>query len=109
MQQSQNPLLAEWRGPYGLPPFGEIVVDHYRQHSSRRSRSSCRDDRIAGNPQAADFDNTIAALERSGRSLQQVGAVFWNFAGRTRPRNLRKLSAKCPVRWRATQANVYER
>jgi peptidyl-dipeptidase Dcp len=82
MQQSQNPLLAEWRGPYGLPPFGEIVVDHYRpafQQAIADQRAEI--DRIAGNPQAADFDNTIAALERSGRSLQQVGAVFWNLCG----------------------------
>ncbi len=36
---------------------------------------------IAGNTEAASFANTIAALERSGRALSQVSAVFHALAG----------------------------
>ena len=33
-------------------------------------------ERIAGNPAAPDFDNTIAALERCGRTLSRVSAIY---------------------------------
>ena len=37
-------------------------------------------ERIAADPAPPDFENTIAALERSGRLLARVGGVFWNLA-----------------------------
>ena len=30
MPQNQNPVLAQWLGPYGLPPFGAVAAAHYR-------------------------------------------------------------------------------
>ena len=36
---------------------------------------------IAGNPEPPTFDNTIAAMERSGRALDRVGNVFHLLAG----------------------------
>jgi peptidyl-dipeptidase Dcp len=79
MPHMQNPLLVHWGGPYALPPFGAIAAPDYRpafQQAIAQHRAEI--DRIAKNPAAPDFDNTIAALEGSGRALQQVGAVFWN-------------------------------
>jgi peptidyl-dipeptidase Dcp len=38
-------------------------------------------DAISGNPQPASFDNTIVALERSGRTLGRVSTVFFELAG----------------------------
>jgi peptidyl-dipeptidase Dcp len=82
MPHTQNPLLAQWLGPYGLPPFGAVAASHYRpafEEALAEHRSEI--DRVAKNPAAPDFDNTIAALEDSGRLLRQVGAVFWNLCG----------------------------
>jgi len=79
MLDSENPLLAEWCGPYGLPPFGAIAVAHYRPALQRALTDHCAEiDCISQNPAAPDFENTIATLERSGRLLQKVAAVFWN-------------------------------
>ena len=36
---------------------------------------------IAENPAPADFDNTIAALERAGRKLEEVARIFFTLAG----------------------------
>ncbi len=36
---------------------------------------------IANNPEAATFDNTIVALERSGQLLSRVDAIFSNLVG----------------------------
>ena len=82
MPQNQNPVLAQWLGPYGLPPFGAVAAAHYRPAFEQAlAEHRAEIDRIAQNPAAPDFDNTIAALEDSGRLSRQVGAVFWNLCG----------------------------
>ena len=53
-----------------------------RPRSSRRSASIGREiDAIAREPAAANFDNTVAALERSGKLLSRVSNVFYVLAG----------------------------
>jgi len=74
-----NPLLSAWTKAFGLPPFGALEAEHYRpafeagmaEHLSEIAR-------VAEDPSPPDFENTIAALERSGRLLAKVGGVFWN-------------------------------
>ena len=69
-------------GPHALPPFGAIAAAHYRPAFQQAlAEHRAENDRIAQNPQDPDFDNTIAALESSGRLLQRVGGVFWNLSG----------------------------
>jgi peptidyl-dipeptidase Dcp len=81
MTQHLNPLLAPWTGPYGLPPFAELDIAHFRPAFDRALAENKEEiERIANNPAPPDFENTIDALERSGRRLRDVGAVFWNLS-----------------------------
>lgn len=75
---TQNPLLAEWTGPYGgVPPFGQIRVEHFEPAlETAMAENLAEIDRIASNPAAATFENTIAALERSGRTLDRVDTAY---------------------------------
>ncbi len=78
----QNPLLVEWRGPYGLPPFSGIAHHHFRpafDHAIATHRAEI--DKIVSNPKAPNFDNTIAALEKSGRDLERISNLFFVLAG----------------------------
>jgi peptidyl-dipeptidase Dcp len=76
-----NPLLASTNARFGAPPFLEIESAHFRPaFEAALAENRAEIDRIVGNPASPDFDNTIAALERSGRLLRHVGAVFWNLA-----------------------------
>lgn len=79
MSLAPNPLLAAWSAPFGLPPFGMIRGEHFRA-AFDAALSEHREEiaRIADDPAPPGFDNTIAALERSGRLLNDVSAVFWN-------------------------------
>ncbi len=78
-----NPLLAPWTGAYaGFPPFAQIQITHF----SPALVASMAENRkeiaaIAGNPQPATFENTIAALEDAGRSYARVGSVFGIWSG----------------------------
>jgi peptidyl-dipeptidase Dcp len=79
---AQNPLLSAWTGPFGLPPFGAVTPAHFRPaFDAALAAHRAEIDAIAGDPAAPSFDNTIVALERSGRDLDRVGSAFWVLAG----------------------------
>ncbi|MGB5103693.1 MAG: M3 family metallopeptidase [Steroidobacteraceae bacterium] len=77
-----NPLLAPWTGPYGgVPPFDAIRVEHLQPALEAAMAEQLGEiDRIAADPAAPTFDNTLAALERSGRTLDRVGTVYGIYA-----------------------------
>jgi peptidyl-dipeptidase Dcp len=76
-----NPLLAPWTAPFEAPPFDSIKPSHFIEaFETALSRAQAEIDAIAVNPQAPSFENTIVALERSGRLLTRVSSVFFNLA-----------------------------
>ena len=78
---NDNPLLSAFDGPFGLPPFATLRVTHFNpafEAGFQAHRKEIED--IASNPEPPAFENTIAALEDSGRLLDAVSAVFWNLA-----------------------------
>src|SRR3990172_480936 len=79
---AQNPLLADWTGVFGLPPFEAIQPEHFRPAFDRAlARHRAEIDAIAGNAADPSFDNTIVALEKSGRELERVANVFFVLTG----------------------------
>ena len=79
---AQNPLLAEWTGPFGLPPFGALKPEHFRPaFDAALAQHRAEIEQIAADPAAPTFANTIEALERAGRALDKVEAVFFVLAG----------------------------
>jgi peptidyl-dipeptidase Dcp len=73
-----NPMLAPWPGPYGgTPPFADIcVADFAPALTTAMAENLAEIEAIAGSPQPPDFDNTLAALERSGAAFKRVKALF---------------------------------
>ena len=78
-----GPLLAPWAGPYGgVPPFDQVTVAQFKPALEAAMAVELAEiEAIAGNPRPATFENTIAALERSGRTLARVRAVYDVFGG----------------------------
>ena len=73
-----NPFF-EPETPTGIPAFDKIEFAHYREAFDRGFAE--HDEEIAAivaNPEPATFQNTIEALETSGKTLGRVAAVFWN-------------------------------
>ncbi|MFE0756325.1 M3 family metallopeptidase [Inquilinus sp. NPDC058860] len=78
-ETSANPLLAPWDTPFGSPPWQRIAVGHFRPAFDAALAEHIREiEAIAGDPAEPSFDNTVAALERSGRALRRVAAAFFN-------------------------------
>jgi peptidyl-dipeptidase Dcp len=79
---SANPFFADWTTPDEVPPFDRIRPQHFRPAYARALAEHVAE--IAAIASAADppsFDNTIAALERSGRALTRVENVFHLLVG----------------------------
>ena len=79
---SQNPLLARWTSGFELPPFAAIRPEHFGPAFDQAlAKHRAELDAIVADPAAPSFDNTIVALERSGRELESVSNVFFVLAG----------------------------
>ncbi len=74
-----NPLLADWATPLGVPPFDLIRPEHFVpafEHAMERHVGEIA--AIGANEAPPSFANTVEALERAGRSLERVGKIFSN-------------------------------
>ena len=77
-----NPLLEAWTAPFGAPPLDRIKPEHFAPaYALALSQHDEEIQAIAANGTPPDFANTIIALERSGKLLARVDAVFSAFAG----------------------------
>jgi peptidyl-dipeptidase Dcp len=77
-----NPLLAPWSTPFGLPPFADIKADHFLPALQEAMAAERREvDAVATAPEPPTFENTVAALDRTGRLLRRVEAVFQSLVG----------------------------
>jgi peptidyl-dipeptidase Dcp len=77
-----NPALAAWTGPYGgVPPFDRVKVEHLAPAlEAAMAEQLAAIDAIAANPAPPTFENTLAALERSGRSFERATSLYGVFA-----------------------------
>ena len=73
-----NPLTAQWKGPHGgVPAFDKVKVSDLKPAlESAMAESLAEIEKIAGDPAAPTFENTIAAFERTGRTLDRVQTVY---------------------------------
>jgi peptidyl-dipeptidase Dcp len=83
---ASNPLLAPWGGPAqygGTPPFDRVKVEQFvPAFEAAMAEKLAEVERIAADPAPPTFENTLAALERAGRTLDRVNRVFetWSSA-----------------------------
>ncbi|MBB4841800.1 peptidyl-dipeptidase Dcp [Paucibacter oligotrophus] len=78
---SPNPLLQDWTGPYGLPPFAQIEAAHFLpafEQALAQHRAEL--DAIAAQPEPPSFANTLAVFDRSGRLLTRLESLFYSLA-----------------------------
>ena len=73
-----NPLLDEWAGPYGgIPPFDKIKVEDFKPALEGAMAEQLTEiDKITSDKAAPTFENTIAAMERSGHALARAQVIY---------------------------------
>lgn len=78
-QQEMNPLLAAFDTPFGVPPFDQVEYEHYMPaFLEAMEMQNAEIDEIIDNEAVPTFENTIAALDYSGKKLDEVTNIFYN-------------------------------
>ena len=77
MEQTKNLdnlLLEKWEGPYGGVPSFDKMNLALLQPAIEKGMALHLDEieKIANNPEAPSFENTIAPMERAGKSLDRA-------------------------------------
>ncbi len=77
-----NPFYAPSTLPFHAPPFDRIRdADYAPAIDAGRAEQLREIEAIANDPAPPDFENTFAAIERSGRLLERVMQVFSGVTG----------------------------
>ena len=75
---TENPLLTEFKTPFGVPPFDKIELDDYMPAFKEGIAQQQKEvEEIVKQKAAPDFENTIVALDQSGDLLRKVSAIFY--------------------------------
>lgn len=83
VKNETNPLLAEWAGPFGgVPAFDKVKIADFKPALEAAMAENLSEiDKIANNSAAPNFENTIAAMERTGGTLDRVATVYYIWSG----------------------------
>ena len=72
-----NPFFTEYTTPYGVPPFDQIEVAHYKPALLKGMEEQTKEvEAIVSNPEEPTFENTIVALDQCGQLLQKTMYAF---------------------------------
>ncbi|SER79791.1 M3 family metallopeptidase [Sphingobium sp. YR768] len=94
-----NPLLQPWTGPLGAPPFAQVRDEDFLPAlTTAIGWHEAEIAAIAGQDAPATFDNSIAALERSGEALARVRRLFWTLSSAQGTPGIRAIEAEISAR-----------
>ncbi len=79
---NENPLLQEWKGPYGgVPAFDKMKLEDIKEAMLLGMEMHLEDiDAIANNPDAPTFENTIVEMEKAGKELENASSYYSIFS-----------------------------
>jgi peptidyl-dipeptidase Dcp len=107
---ASNPILAVWSTPFEVPPFAEIAPEAFRAAFAQAFAAHLTEiEAVTADLQPPSFDNTIAALERSGRALIRVSSLFHALTGAHSNDTLlaieREISPQLAAHWNKIRLN----
>ena len=101
---SSNPFFEPSVLPYQLPPFDKIKDADFRPAFEAGMAEQRKEvDGIARAAAPATFDNTIVALERSGRLLTRVSKAFYNLNASNTDDEMQKIESEMAPKLAAHQ------
>ncbi len=105
-----NPLVAPWSGSWGgVPPFDSAKTADIAPALDAGMREQLEAiARITADPALPAFENTIAALERSGRTLGRVKSVYDTLTGCMSDEPLRAVEKEMSPKLAAFDDRIYQ-
>lgn len=103
-----NPFYKDWNTAYGVPPFSSIKNKHFAAAFDKGMKEQLAEvDAIANNKEAATFENTIVAFEKSGALLEKVEGVFYTLAGAHTNDSLQEVQKDISPKMAAHNDDIY--
>jgi peptidyl-dipeptidase Dcp len=103
-----NPFYKPSPLPFGAPDFSKIKdADYVPAFEAGMRRQIAEIDRIADNPAPPSFDNTVAAMEKTGAMLTRVEEVFNLMTGADTDDALQKIAEQEAPKLAAQQDAIY--
>ncbi|MEV6971556.1 M3 family peptidase, partial [Hamadaea sp. NPDC051192] len=95
MLPADNPFATPSDLPYEVPPFDRIAEEHYLPAlRAGMAEQRAEVEAIAVQADEPTFENTLVALERTGRLLQRVSLAFYNVTGADTTPGLQDIEAE---------------
>ncbi|QBG35717.1 M3 family metallopeptidase [Litorilituus sediminis] len=96
VEQSKALLLAKWQGPFqGVPAFDKVTIDGVIPAMEQAMATNLAEiELIANNPEAANFENTIVAMEKTGKDLNRLYAYYGIWRSNRSTPEFRKIQAE---------------
>jgi peptidyl-dipeptidase Dcp len=105
---SSNPLLQASTLPYQAPAFDKIKDSDFEPAIEQGMKEQQAEmQKIADNPEAPTFENTLVAMEKSGQLLSRVNMVFNVLTGANTNDSLQKIQEAVAPKLAAHQDAIY--
>ena len=102
-----NPFLAPYNTRFDVQPFDRILPEHFvPAFEEGMAQQNAEVQAIIEDPEAPSFDNTIAALDRSGALLGEVSRVFFSLTGSNTNDELKKINKEMSPRLAAHRDEI---
>jgi peptidyl-dipeptidase Dcp len=102
-----NPFFEKYNTPYNVPAFDKIKVEHFKPAFLEGIKQQEKEiDAIASNTQKATFENTILAMENSGKLLSEVSTVFFNLSSANTNADIQKIAQEISPLMAAHSDNI---
>lgn len=107
-QSNDNPLLATFETPHGVPPFDQIKEEHFSP-AIIKSIDLAKEEikAIIENNETPTFENTIVALANAGEKLGSVSSIFFNLLSANTNEKLQKIAQEVTPALTQYQDDIY--
>ncbi len=106
--KSDNPLFNEFSAAFGIAPFSEITIEHYREGMLKgMEEQKAEIEAIANCSETPTFANTIEAMDRSGELLRKVRGTFSPLSSSNSTDEMRALEKELSPLFSAHSDDIY--
>jgi peptidyl-dipeptidase Dcp len=109
-QNNPNAFLNNWSGPYGgVPAFADYKLKDLKPAIETAIQEKLTEmDAIANNPKPPTFENTIVAMEKAGKKLSQVKAVFDIYGSNMNSPEFEPIETEMTPKFSETNNKIYQ-
>ena len=107
MSQNKNPFFSAYGTPHDTFPFDKIQVADIEEAILEGILQEEKEiAQIAANPEAATFENTVVAMEKSGNLLDRATTVMYNLLSADSSDELEELSQRIAPKLSEHSSNI---